>query len=277
VQSCDGVVRALDSLAGVAATASPSQPAVVGAAAASVPPTNVRPLPSQSSARGIGMAVAVAILVGGVGVTAVLMLKPHGPAASDPQSVAHDPPPAKQDEARPQAARPEAPKTAAMAKPPSDDKTGPLRVAVAKFQNVGKDAELESLVQGIGETVIPDLAKVGGGRMKLLERSDLDSDIGELDRAKDEHFDKGSVPLSGNLEGVHVLVQGAFQRVGKGLRVSARFVRVSTGEILDAVRIDGRSRKAFEVQDEISKALQEHLLKLVDQERPAAAADKGTQ
>ena len=129
---------------------------------------------------------------------------------------------------------------------------GPLRVAVLKFKNVGADKELVGLELGIGETAVTAMSAAGGD-VTLVERSDIESDIGELDRAKDEHFDKATIAEKGKLEGVQVAVQGGFQRAGKLVRITARFVRVENGEIVDTLTVTRPARDVFGAQDEVAR------------------------
>ena len=276
VQSSDAVVRALDA---IGAGESPTPPLgfsapvqqVVGTS--SVPPTNIRALEPTDGRRRLSLAIGVALAVAGVGVAGVLTL---GPSGSHGQQVA-----------RP-AATSDAPKVVLAAKAPKVDPvpaavvptaaTGPLKVGILKFQNIGKDAALGQLELGIGATAIDSIGRAAAGRMMLMERSDLDSDIGEIDRGKDEHFDKASVARMGELKGLDVAVQGGFQRAGKIVRVTVRFIRVETGEILDTLRVDKPVRTndsgVLELQDQVGNEVRGHLLALVDRERPATPDPK---
>ena len=143
---------------------------------------------------------------------------------------------------------------------------GPLRVAVLKFKNVGADKELAGLELGIGETAVSAMSTAGGD-VTLIERSDIESDIGELDRAKDEHFDKMTIAEKGKLEGVQVAVQGGFQRAGKLVRITARFVRVENGEIVDTLTVTKPARDVFGAQDEVASRLKQKLVALAALEK----------
>jgi serine/threonine-protein kinase len=285
VQSCDAVARALEAVgAGIAGTAHAPRGgvAVAEASSPSVPPTNVRSIEGAPDRRRVaGIALGVALAVGGVGAalvvffmpgrpptTAVEPAKPDNPPATKPPAAKIDPPPAKDERA---ATIEQAQRPAAL------DNTGKLRVAVLKFNNISKDSELEGLSLGIGETVTAGFMEQKDPRLELLERTDLESDIVEIDRGKDEHFDKATTPTLGKLQGVHVAVQGGFQRAGSTLRITARYVRVQTGEVLDTVRVDGRAKDQFRLQDEMAKQLRGHLLALLDKERPPNGEARGTQ
>ena len=142
---------------------------------------------------------------------------------------------------------------------------GPLRVAVLKFKNIGADSSLAFLEQGIGETALTELS--GSSKaVQLIERNDIDSDISEIDRAGDFHFDALSVAKLGQLSGIEYAVQGGFQKAGSKLRITARFVRVETGEVLDTLAVTRPAKDPFKLQDEVAKGLREKLLALAAKE-----------
>jgi TolB-like protein len=190
---------------------------------------------------GIGMSVAAVIIVAG----ALLFWKPAQKAAPQLAQVEKTAPAPTENRA------------AAATPPPA----GPLRVAVLRFKNIGKDPKLEVLEEGIGETAIDKMRQAGAG-VNLLERNDLESDIGEIDRGKDEHFDKASVATLGQLQGVELAIQGGFQQLGKTVRVTARFIRVQDGEIVDSLTVNGQREKLLQLEDEVATGLSHKLLGL---------------
>ncbi len=137
--------------------------------------------------------------------------------------------------------------------PPVVAPTGPLRVAVLKFKNVGNDAKLAPLEAGVGETAVTKLAGTKG--VSLIERADLDSDIGELDKRGDVHFDAATVARAGQLKGIEVAVQGGFQRAGKEVRITARLVKVENGEILSTFAVTHSVHDLFGAQDALADGL----------------------
>jgi TolB-like protein len=145
-------------------------------------------------------------------------------------------------------------------------RSGPLRVAVLRFRNVGNDPTLVALEQGIGESALTLLAGASKD-MSLVERADIDSEVKEIDRAGDFHFDRLTVAQAGRLQGIEYAVQGGFQKAGSQLRISARLVRVETGEIVDSASVTGAAAEVFEAQDAIATALRERLLALVAREK----------
>jgi TolB-like protein/tRNA A-37 threonylcarbamoyl transferase component Bud32 len=146
----------------------------------------------------------------------------------------------------------------------SERSKGPLRVAVFRFHNIGTDPALALLERGIGETA---LSTIGGSNVQLIERADLESDLGEIDRGADQHFDRSTVAQKGKLEGVEFAVQGGFQRAGNQLRVTARFVRVENGEIVDTLIVTRAASDLFAAQDEVANGLKQKLVSLAAKER----------
>jgi TolB-like protein/predicted Ser/Thr protein kinase len=287
LQSCDAVAAALEDIesrlraTGNGAAFKPTEPAAVA-----VPPTHVhgdRPPSLQAAldaglhpyqipqaappARGktplvIGAAVAVVVL--GAGVAARELRKPPAP----PLTVKIEPPP------RPPEPRPPEPRPgdtsiephAQLPTLPPKKLDGPLRVAVLRFKNVGNDKALAMLELGIGETAVNAMADAGKG-VQLVERTDIESDVGEIDRGKDDHFDKATVAEKGKLEGIQMAVQGGFQRAGKLVRITARFVRVENGEILDTLTITRPAKDVFGAQDDVARGLKDKLVALAALEK----------
>jgi TolB-like protein len=121
------------------------------------------------------------------------------------------------------------------------------------------------LTQGIGETAVNALTGSAQG-VQLVERNDIESDIGEIDRAGDFHFDALTVAKLGQLKGVEYAVQGGFQKAGSKLRITARFVRVDNGEILDTLTVTKSAKDVFGAQDAVAAGLREKLLALAQKE-----------
>ncbi len=135
---------------------------------------------------------------------------------------------------------------------------GPVRVAVLRFKNVGDDASLHALADGLPETTVSALG-ITHHRFQLIERADLESDMSEIDRGKDVHFDRASVAQLGKLEGVQLAVQGGFQRAGSQVRVTARVVRVENGEILATLAVNGKASDPFGLQDAVARSVGDKL------------------
>jgi serine/threonine protein kinase len=168
-------------------------------------------------------------------------IAPSGaPAAPLPGQVPSSPetPSASGSESVPSTPSPRTEPASALPSPMTRSSTGPLRVAVLKFRNLGQDAELLSLCEGLGEVLLDTFSNSPAvrKRVKLLERNQFDEqNLTELLRSKEEYLDKASAAKLGKVIGAEVVVQGSFERQGKLLRVVARMTSLQDGEVLDSM------------------------------------------
>src|SRR5688500_18925700 len=113
------------------------------------------------------------------------------------------------------------------------------------FKNLNRDASLEWMRLGVAETMIADLRKAGSA---VVERDQIDKALAEL---ASSDVDETTAAKAGKLIGAKTVVVGGYQKAGKELRITARFVAVETGEVLDAAKATGPIEKVFDLQDEI--------------------------
>lgn len=128
--------------------------------------------------------------------------------------------------------------SSALPSPMTRSSTGPLRVAVLKFRNLGQDAALVSLCEGLGEVLLDTFSNSAAvrKRVKLLERNQFDEqNLKELMRSTESYIDKATAAKVGKVIGAELVVQGSFERQGKLLRVVARMISLQDGEVLDSM------------------------------------------
>ncbi len=121
----------------------------------------------------------------------------------------------------------------------------PEPVAVMPFKNLNREASLEWMRLGVAETMIADLRKAGRG---VVERDQIDKALAEL---ASSDVDEASAAKAGKLVGAKTVVVGGYQKAGKELRITARFVAVETGVVLDTAKATGPIEKVFDLQDQI--------------------------
>lgn len=121
-------------------------------------------------------------------------------------------------------------------------------VAVMPFKNLNGDAELDWLRVGIAETMISDLKK---GGLSVVERDQLDAALAELTLQGELGADTSTAARVGKLVGARTVVVGGYQRAGKKVRITARFVTVETGVVNDTAKTTGALRNIFALQDRI--------------------------
>lgn len=215
-------------------------------------------------AAGLGMSVALGLplALSGLGVRKRNKALPKPPPPRPPEG---PPPP-------PTAAPP------AATDKPVVPATGPVRIAVLRFKNLGADPSLNLLVEGISEGVTTELNELRGDtpdRIQLLERNQFDEqNLPELKRGKEEYMDQASVAAVGRVLGVEVLVQGAFSRLDDQMRVTARFSRVDNGEILDSMTLTAPGKtgaQIFALQDRVASELRSRVTKILPRLRPATS------
>ncbi|MBN2361456.1 MAG: hypothetical protein JXR83_18540 [Deltaproteobacteria bacterium] len=122
-------------------------------------------------------------------------------------------------------------------------------VAVMPFINLSADAELEWLALGIAETMIADLRK--SRTVQVVEREQIARALDEIKLQAEAGAEIATAARVGKIVGARTLVLGGFQRVGKQLRITARFVAVETGVVQDTAKVTGDIERIFLLQDQI--------------------------
>jgi serine/threonine protein kinase/tetratricopeptide (TPR) repeat protein len=122
-------------------------------------------------------------------------------------------------------------------------------VAVMNFANItGAEAD-QWLGVGIAETVTADLKSIEG--LTVIGRERVYETLRNLGVDEDPDDDVTFATRVGREVGAHWIIIGGYQRLGELLRITARFVQVSDGEVLRTVKIDGRMSEVFDLQDKI--------------------------
>ncbi len=128
----------------------------------------------------------------------------------------------------------------------------PQNVAVMPFYDLsgGKG----SIGEAIRETVTHDLKDVPG--LKVVERSNIDKVLTERN-LQGQRADLGAnaTMTIGKLLGATLIVTGAYQRSGATVRITARFIKVETGEIVGTAKVDGGATDFLALQDKVTAQL----------------------
>jgi TolB-like protein len=125
-------------------------------------------------------------------------------------------------------------------------------VAVMPFKNLNADAKLDWLRVGIAETMISDLRRSG---VAIVERDQLDRALAEIALQDEGGAEASTAARVGKLVGARTVVVGGYQRAGKQVRITARFVTVETGVVRDTAKATGPLKRIFRLQDEITTKL----------------------
>ena len=128
----------------------------------------------------------------------------------------------------------------------------PGTVAVMPFRDLSGGSKFVG--EAIRETVTTDLKQIGS--LRVVERGNLDKVLAEqgLQLQRDEP-DLQTVVKLGKVLGASLIVIGAYQKLTPQVRLTARFVKVETSEIIGTAKVDGQSREFLKLQDRITAAL----------------------
>ncbi len=148
-------------------------------------------------------------------------------------------------------------------------------VAVLPFENEMKDASLDWLSMGIPETITNDLLAIKG--LVLVERVQLRKVMDEQKLQLTGAIDEKTAVQLGKLIGAQILVVGAFQKQSQIVRLTARFIDVETGGVIQTAKATGKMDDIFDLQDQIVKDLAKNLNIELKQEEIAKLSVKPTE
>ncbi len=106
----------------------------------------------------------------------------------------------------------------------------------------------------IRESVTTDLRGVRG--IRVVERGEIDRVLAEqkLQGAQMDQDPLATVRI-GKLIGADLICVGAYQQVGRRVRLTARFVRTQTGEVVGTAKVDGNVSDFLALQDKVTVEL----------------------
>ena len=119
----------------------------------------------------------------------------------------------------------------------------PLSIIVLPFANLGDDREQQYFADGLGEDLTTDLSRIG--QMFVISHNTAST-------YRNKTVDTKRI---GRELGVRYVLEGAVQRSGNLLRVSARLSDAERGVNLWAERFDGDTDDLFALQNEITRRI----------------------
>lgn len=127
-----------------------------------------------------------------------------------------------------------------------------MTILVQPFENTG-NKEFSWIAAGMADTVITDLTRIRN--ISVVSNQDRKKVLEEMKfifsgLAADEQMIK-----LGKLAGADVIFTGSYLVSGNRVRVNARLVRVETGSVESATKIDGTIDGIFDLQDKVVLAL----------------------
>ncbi len=137
-------------------------------------------------------------------------------------------------------------------------------IAVMSFINITRGHEDDWLGTGIAETVTSGLSSVP--ELTVVSRARVVEVLRKL--GGDEGEEQALAPRLGRELGVRFVVSGGYQRLTDQVRVTARVTDLTTGSVVQTLKLDGSMAGIFDLQDrilgELSAGLRLHV--------PASAA-----
>ncbi len=128
-------------------------------------------------------------------------------------------------------------------------------LAVMDFSNYAlEDPEKWEMMQlGFSSMMIEQLS--GDSDLKLVERENLQFLLDELDLQRSGRVDQATAVQMGKLIGAHAMVFGSIIVSGNKMTLSARVVKVETGEILLGESVEGRAKNFYKLIEDLSHAV----------------------
>ncbi|MDX2192021.1 MAG: protein kinase [Gemmatimonadales bacterium] len=140
----------------------------------------------------------------------------------------------------------------------------PRGLAVLGLQHRAEDADASWLALGLREALQAELATVAGLAVLAPER---------VDRALAEAGEERAA-----VEALHAdwLLRGTLQQAGAAVRVTLALSEAPTGQLLGALKVDGRADDAFALQDELARQAGHLVRDRMAATAPATAPTPGT-
>ena len=127
-----------------------------------------------------------------------------------------------------------------------------MTILVYPFKNTGSN-QYSWISAGITDTVISDLHKIKD--IQVISDRDRIKAIKEIELGQTGLLDPKTIIKAGNLTGANLIFTGSYLVMGERIRIYAKLIRVSTGELEKSIKLDGILRKIFDIQDKVVIAL----------------------
>ena len=150
-------------------------------------------------------------------------------------------------------------------------------IAFLHFDNASiEDAEKwQPMTIGLPAMLAGDFYELG--MLKVVERARIEAILDELKLSEKQYADPQTAVRVGKLVGAHVLVFGTLMQLdGRNMRIDARLVQTETGELIGAVKVDGRPNNIMKLEQELVQKLAAELeVELDDQAKAKLLEPEG--
>jgi len=131
----------------------------------------------------------------------------------------------------------------------SDKKT----IAIANFQNLTDNREIDWIGTGFAETLSTKLVNVKG--IQVIERGRMVELLKEIKLSVDGLTDEKTASRAGKFIGAEYMILGSFQKVANQVMVNARIVEVESGKVQRSASAKGDWENLFDIQEELALKL----------------------
>jgi tetratricopeptide (TPR) repeat protein len=126
-------------------------------------------------------------------------------------------------------------------------------IAVLGLENLNRDPTTDWIGAGIAETLVSKLSNVDG--LAMVERMNLAGVMREQALSLTGAVDPATGAEVGKLVGADMVLTGSYQTAAEKLRITARFVDVTTSMVSGTADVTGKVRDIFTLQDRIAEKL----------------------
>jgi len=131
----------------------------------------------------------------------------------------------------------------------SDKKT----IAIASFQNLTDNREIDWIGTGFAETLSTKLVNVKG--IQVIERGRMVELLKEIKISIDGLTDEKTASRAGKFIGAEYMILGSFQKIASQVMVNARIVEVESGKVQRSAFAKGDWENLFDIQEELALKL----------------------
>jgi tetratricopeptide (TPR) repeat protein len=125
---------------------------------------------------------------------------------------------------------------------------GKMSILVHPFKNTG-DKKYSWISAGMTDTVVSDLQGIED--VTVISDQDRRTAIREISLGQSGLIADDTAVKIGTITGANVIFTGSYSVQGDRIRVIAKLVRVDTGTVEKAIKIDGTINSIFDVQDRV--------------------------